>query len=235
MKWLVIAIALVGCDNNTDPRWELHHDRIIAVRVTPPHLLAGQTAVIDSFDTSGEYGVAVQLPTQVGVAPTTPAELAGIVSGDPTGWIVTAPTDDVLDDARTDLGLAAGAPVPVELTTTIVIDDLNLPATKLVWFGDQRDNPVPGPVTVNGVAPTDAITVPYNVDVPIAMDIDPSITVNWFTSCGSLDDDDNEHAALLHVNPGDELVGQFAVVVRDDFGGVGWESWTMISNPPPTP
>ncbi len=226
MKRAVVAIAwLVACDNNTDPRWELHHDRIIAVRVTPPHLPAGASAAIDAFVTSGEAGVAVQSPTQV----TAPSPATSLVTTDGTTWQITAPDDDLIAEARAALGLPDGAPVPVELTTTFEIDNLELVATKLVYFGDAADNPIVGAVTIDGVPPTDSITVPFDTDVQLAIDADPTFTVNWFTSCGSLNDDDNEHAVLLHVHPADRLVGQLAVVVRDTLGGVAWQSWTIMS------
>ena len=232
MKTALLVIAcVVACDNNTDPRWQLHHDRIIAVRVTPPHVPADQTATIDAFVTSNDGGVAVQTPTQV----TAPAPANDLVTTDGTNWQVTAPSADEIAEGAAALGLPAGSPVPVELTTTFEIDGQSLVAFKVVSFGDQADNPTVGPVTIDGVAPTDSNTVPFDTDVQLAIDADPTFSVNWFTSCGSLNDDDNEHAVLLHVNPTDRLSGQLAVVVRDTLGGVAWQSWSLQSEAPPAP
>ena len=227
--WLLLA-CLVACDNNTDPRWQLHHDRIIAVRLSPPHLPADQIAMIDAFVTSIDGGVAVQSPTSV----TAPAPANDLVTTDGMTWQITAPSADIIAEAGAALGLPAGTPVPVELTTTFEIEGESLVALKLVYFGDQADNPDVGAVTVAGVPPTDSITVPFDTDVQLAIDADPTFSVNWFTSCGSLNDDDNEHAALLHVNPTDRLAGQLAVVVRDPLGGVAWQSWSIQSAAPPT-
>ena len=234
---LIIAIALLSalgaCDNDTDPRWQLHHNRIIAVRVTPPHLLAGQTAEIDAFITSDDDGPATALPTLVALEPGAPASIASsIVAPDGNGgWQVTAPSDDDLAMARTTLGLAAGAPVPINLVATFSVGGETLAGIKLVTFGDTGDNPTLGVVTVDGVTPTDGMTidVPYDMDVQLAITQDMADNVNWLTSVGSLNDDDNEHAALLHVNPKDRTTGQLAVVVRDPTGGVVWNNWAMAT------
>jgi len=42
--WLVVVVA---CGGDVDPPWQLDHDRIVAVRATPPHIAAGETATLD--------------------------------------------------------------------------------------------------------------------------------------------------------------------------------------------
>jgi hypothetical protein len=221
VKWLWL-VALVACDRNFDARWQLTHDRIIAIRTTPATLAAGDTAVVDAYVTS----------VAAGPSTASPATLASehlVIDG----TSITAPDDAQLAMLRAAGNLAADAPVPLELTTTFVIDDATFVGTKTVIVGSRADNPTIGAVTLDGVAPTSPILVPYDTDVVLLADEDPTILVNWFTSCGSLNDDDNEHTAKLHVNPDDPLSGQFAIVIRDLVGGVAWQDWTMQSAPPP--
>jgi hypothetical protein len=221
---------LLACATNADPPWQLRHDRIIAVRVTSPHLLAGQVAEIDALVTSVDGGVAVQTP----MAASASAPLAGVVSQTGSGWQVTAPDDATLGAARAALGLADGAVIPLELSTTFVVGGETLVAKKRVYFGDTHENPVPGAVTVDGVPPESAGPVPYDTDVALRITEDSANNVNWLTSCGSLDNDNNEHAALLHVKPGESPNGQLVVVVRDPLGGVGWQTWPLSSHTQPT-
>jgi len=230
VRWAIAAaVALAACANNTDPRWQLRHDRIVAIRTTPSHVPAGQTAVIDALVTSVDGGPAVQAPTAVTQAATVPA-LAGAISTDGHGgWQVTAPDAAALDAARAALALAPGAPVPLELSLRFAVGSESLTATKRAWFGDALDNPTVGPITVAGAPPPGAITVPFDTDVPLAIDQPAADRVNWLTSCGSLNDDDNEHSVLLHVNPDDPTAGQLVVTVRDPGDGVAWQIWTMTS------
>jgi hypothetical protein len=221
LLWL---LALVACDRNFDARWQLAHDRIIAVRTTPATLAAGDTAVVDAYVTSAAGGPSTASPALL-------ASEQLVIDGSN----ITAPDDAQLAMLRTAANLAADAPVPLELTTTFVIDNATFVATKTVIVGTHADNPTIGAVTLDGVAPTSPIMVPYDTDVVLLADEDPTILVNWFTSCGSLNDDDNEHTAKLHVNPDDPLTGQFAIVIRDLVGGVAWQDWTMQSATPPSP
>jgi hypothetical protein len=222
VKWLWL-VALVACDRDFDARWQLAHDRIIAVRTTPATLAAGDTAVVDAYVTSVAAGPSVASPTLLA------SDQLAI-----DGTSITAPDEAQLAALRTAGNLAANAPVPVELTTTFVIDDATFVATKTVILGSHADNPTIGAVTLDGVAATDPIMVPYDTDVLLLADEDPTILVNWFTSCGELNDDDNEHTAKLHVKPGDPLSGQFAIVIRDLVGGVAWQDWSMQSAAPPS-
>ncbi|MDB4954924.1 MAG: hypothetical protein JWO36_2493 [Myxococcales bacterium] len=223
---LLACSALLACATNADPGWQLRHDRIIAVRVTPPHLLAGQVAEIDALVTSVDGGVAVQTPAAASAA----APLAGIVSQSGSGWQVTAPDEATLGAARAALGLADGAVISVQLSTTFVVGGETLVANKLVYFGDTHENPEPGAVTVDGAPPESASPVPFDTDVALRISEDAANTVSWLTSCGSFDNDNNEHAALLHVKPGESITGQLAVVVRDPLGGVGWQTWPLSSH-----
>ena len=49
MRALVITsvlAALVGCNADLDEPWQLAHDRIIAVRATPPRIMPGETSTL---------------------------------------------------------------------------------------------------------------------------------------------------------------------------------------------
>ena len=228
----VVAVSAAACANNTDPRWELRHDRIIALRTTPPHVPADGTQAIDVFATTAGTGVAVEPPTLAAAAPGTPPGLRGAVVPDGSGsWTVVAPDQRTLDAVRGELGIDAAAPVPLELQVELAVGGATLVATKTTWLGDDHDNPAVGTVTIDGASPAMPIVVPFDQDVVLAIDADPSIAVNWMTSCGSLNNDDNEHSAILHVHPGDATAGQLAVVVRDTLGGVAWQSWPIQSQP----
>ncbi len=229
---VLAAGTLVACANDTDPRWQLHHDRIVAIRTTPSHVAAGQVAVLDALVTSVDGGPVVQSPS-IAATLDAPAGLAGIVMPDGQGgWQVTAPDDATLAATRSSAGLAADAPIPVELSTTFEVGGEALNATKRAWLGDMLDNPTVGPITIDGVAPGapgSLITIPLDTDVALAIDADPTYRVNWLTSCGKLNDDDNEHAVLLHVHTDDPRSGPLVVVVRDPNDGVAWEIWQLQS------
>jgi hypothetical protein len=50
--------------------------------------------------------------------------------------------------------------------------------------------------------------------------------VNWYSSCGSLFQDDVA-TAFLRVLPDDPCDGELAVVMRDERGGVAWHVWPI--------
>ncbi|MEO7097631.1 MAG: hypothetical protein ABI175_30495, partial [Polyangiales bacterium] len=45
----LLLIALTACAGDLDEQWQLDHDRIIAVRATPPGILSGERAEIDAL------------------------------------------------------------------------------------------------------------------------------------------------------------------------------------------
>src|SRR4029079_15048087 len=51
--WLAASIAVAfwsaGCPGARDPPWQLDHDRIIAVRATPPGIAAGDKSTLDAL------------------------------------------------------------------------------------------------------------------------------------------------------------------------------------------
>src|SRR5574337_1846950 len=146
--------------------------------------------------------------------------LAGAVSPDGT---VTAPDDAGLAAARTELGLAADAPVPL----VVGVESGGLAATKTVWLGASADNPVLTGVTIAGAPRPAMLVVPKLTDVRLFVEADDSVDiVNWLTSCGTMHDFDL-HSAYLRVEKNDPQSGELALVLRDGQGGVAWQVWPI--------
>jgi hypothetical protein len=218
VKALLAIALLAGCAGDIDPQWQLDHDRIVAVRATPPHLaMPGDTAQLDLL--VGHKGaMTTEQPPDLATV-ITPASLAGAVSG----ATVTAPSDAQLAAARTELKIADGMPVPL----TIGVSAGAFAAIKTVWLGEAGDNPVLADLTVSGVPPGTELVVPPDMDVRLFVTADDSnLVVNWLTSCGTMHDFDL-HSAYLHVLPADPQTGELAIVVRDSSGGVAWQTWPI--------
>jgi hypothetical protein len=223
---LVLAIVIAGCGGDIDPAWQLDHDRIIAVRATPNRIASGEVADIDAL-----LGRAGEPPLEVVPATATvisPMVLRGALAMQGPRWTVTAPDAVQLAAARTELGLAADAPVPLRLRVTFA----ELPKTglKIVWLGEHADNPVLDPILVDGMdaKAMAALSVGAEVDVPLKVNFDDSYVVNWLTSCGTMHDFDLPNA-YLRVEPEDPKSGSLAVVVRDELGGVAWHVWPITA------
>jgi hypothetical protein len=222
--WLLLAPALAGCIDGIDPIWQLDHDRIVAVRATPPHIAPGASATFDAL--IAHKGAPTDVEPAVFVTVADPQDLAFTVANN----MVTAPDAAVLDNERAELGLDPGIPVPLDVIVTFPDSNgIKLIAKKTVYLGDSADNAASvGNVTVGGDPPPASLTVPIDVDVHLDIDADPTAAVNWLSSCGTMHDDD-EHAAFLHVLPKDPLEGELAVVVRDIAGGVVWQVWPIVA------
>ena len=223
MKKLAL-VALASCTGSIDPPWQLAHERIIAVRATPPHIPAAATSTIDVLLGHIGSGVEVVPPeaTSTVISPT------GLTTN-LTGATFTAPGETQLDQIRSDQGLGPSDPVPIE----VQVEANGFEALKTIYVGDSSDNPPLDGLLVNNVAPpteTNAlITVPANVDVPLFVEADDDVdNVNWLTSCGTMNDY-NIHDAFLHVNPSDSQTGQLAVVLRDESAGVSWQYWSIAT------
>jgi hypothetical protein len=224
---LAILLVLAACADKSDPRWQLDHDRVVAVRATPSHIPAGAVTTLDALVAHADGPTDMEAPTVAQVSPTAPAVLAGtLVSFDAGAWHVTAPSEATLDAARAALMLDAGAPVPLDIGMTF--GSAPLVALKTIYLGDSADNPTIADPMVNDVAvtPADSLVIPTDTDVPLSVTADDMAMVNWLTSCGTMHDD-NEHAAFVHVLPADPMMGELAVVVRDPDGGVAWQVWPI--------
>ncbi len=150
------------------------------------------------------------------------------LKGTLTGSIVEAPDEAQLAAARTELGLAAGQPVPVRLRTTYDVADPPLVGLKIVWMGEHAENPLIDRATVNGldvITITQLLVAPVT-DIPLEVFFDDSYVVNWLTSAGEMHDFDLP-AAYLRIEPATPQEGTLGVVVRDDRGGVAWKLWSI--------
>jgi hypothetical protein len=224
---LAAFAVLAGCGEDVDLPWDLDHDRIIAIRSTPPRITSGEVATIDAL-----LGRVAQPPVESVPETATvlsPAGLAGaLAQQDDGGWTVTAPDAAQLDAARSELGLEAGAPVPLRLRVTFAEYDKT--GLKIVWLGEHAENPVLDPVTIDGMdaLAAEQLRVGVEVDVPLAVAFDDTYVVNWLTSCGTMHDFDLARA-YLRVEPEDPTAGTLGVVVRDAVGGVAWRMWPITA------
>lgn len=209
----VACVALASCGDPTLPEaWQLDHDRIVAVRASPPALAAGETASVTGLLASSTG------PTRE-VVPDTIAVLAPIAVQIDRGSIV-APGPGELDAIRRELGLAPLAPIPVELEVGF---DTRI-ALKTVWLGVHADNPVLEDITVDGIAAGSEILVPVQTDVMLSIAAGEDAAVHWLTSCGELLISDLAEGVLRVETP---RTGELAVVVRDGFGGAAWRVWPI--------
>ena len=168
-------LLLVGCTGELVDPWQLDHDRIVAVRATPPSIPAGASAQLDVLVATAGADTAARAPDRVEVL--SPRSLASAVVGD----AVTAPTAATLASARAELGLDATAPVPLELSVTAS----GFAATKTVWLGATADNPLLANLEIDGGSPGDELVLPARTDVRLAVTADDSVdNVTWLTSCG---------------------------------------------------
>lgn len=223
---LAAAVALAGCTGDLDPAWQLDHNRIIAVRATPPSIAAGDTTTIDALLGTKGAKTSVAAPEQaMVVSPTSLADALAFTGG---SWVVTAPDETRLAAARTELKLADGAPVPLEIGVSYA--NQTLFATKTIDLGEAATNPALVDVTINGQPAPDAgtpLVIGKLVDVPLtiaASDIDFDVT--WLTSCGTMHDFDLPSARIF-VEADDPVAGELAVVLRDAAGGVSWRVWPI--------
>jgi len=216
------AAALAGCTDDTDPPWQLDHDRIIAVRATPPRVAAGEQAVVDGLVGFKGAPALERAPDEVTVV--SPAALAAAVGHDGARWTVTAPSADQLAQARGQLGLAGDALVPLR----IQVGYGALRATKTVWLGATAANPAMTSIEIDrATATAPAVVVAALRDIPLSIALDDQrYDVTWLSSCGTMHDFDLP-SAYLRVEADDPMAGQLALVVRDSDGGVSWRIWPI--------
>lgn len=233
-RGLVLCVAvLAGCGTDVVEPWQLDHDRIIAVRATPPRIEAGASSELDAL--LGRKGDRPTVEVPPGAMVVSPASLADTLRLDAGRWIVTAPDGARLDAVRAELGLMPTAPIPLVigvafLPTAFPSGEVTDPlaATKTVWLGESAANPVLDSAEVDGVAAaaTPELVVGKEVDVPLAVEFPETDDVNWLTSCGTMLDFDLPEARL-RVEPEDPTEGHLAVIVRTQNGGVAWQVWPI--------
>jgi hypothetical protein len=223
-----LAAALAGCAGDIDPPWQLSHDRIVAVRADPPGLAPGATSRIDALLAHKDTMTSVASPELAAV--TSPASLSDVLSMQGGSWVVTAPAEDRMAAARSELKLAAGAPVPLQIGVSYAGQTLR--ATKTITLGQAAANPALDGLMIDGkpidaTAPSAALTVGKLVNVPLSVNAsDADFDVIWLTSCGTMHDFDLPQA-YLRVETDDPQDGELGVVVRDAHGGVAWKVWSI--------
>lgn len=222
----IAASALAACTGDLDPEWQLNHDRIIAVRATPANIASGEQATIDALLGAKGARTSVAAPEQATVL--SPASLADTLAFTGGSWVVTAPDEARLAAARTELKLADGAPVPLEIG--VAYANQTLAATKTIDLGLSAANPELVGLMINGQPAPDAgtqLAIGKLVDVPLAIGVsDTDFDVTWLTSCGTMHDFDLPKARVF-VEADDSDVGELAVVLRDAAGGVSWRIWPI--------
>jgi len=222
----ILGAAIAGCTGDLDPPWQLDHDRIIAVRATPPGIAAGETATLDAL--LGHKGAPTRVAAPELAVVVSPASLSDVVRLDGGNWVVTAPSEQRLAQVRTELALAAGA--PVKLTVGVSYQSQSLFATKVIELGRSATNPslVSMNMQIDG-APAGSVEIIVEplVEVPLSIDADDeNFDVTWLTSCGTMHDFDLPNA-YLKVEPEDPTSGELAVVLRDAAAGVAWAVWPI--------
>ncbi len=222
-------IGLTACAGDVDEQWQLDHDRIIAVRASPPGILAGERSELDAL--IGAKGAApVEQPPQLAQV-ISPPSLATALTSEAGKWVVTAPDEARLAAARTELGIAADAPVPLQIGVSYA--NTTLLGIKTVFLGEARGNPVLEDMMIDGAAApgmTTPIIVQPLTDIRLSVKADESDVVNWVTSCGTMHDFDLP-AAYLRVEKEDPTEGYLGVVRRTDLGGVAWRIWPIRAEP----
>jgi hypothetical protein len=225
---LVIGLVIGACSTSAlvEP-WQLDHDRLVAVRATPPHVTAGKVAMLDALVAHAGAPTSVEA-AKAATAAFAPARLFTAVNYVFGTWEVIGPDETQLAAARTELGLPTNAPVPLDVTLVFPgSHGTRLDALKTVWLGDAATNPSIAAVTVAGQPAGASLVVPREVDVALAIDAG-SYDVSWLTSCGTLQDA-NDHNAVLHIEAAAPSSGELVVVVRDDLGGVAWQVWPITA------
>jgi hypothetical protein len=220
----LLAVGAGGCFEDIDPPWQLDHDRIVAVRASPPGVASGEQATLDAL--AGYQGALTAEVEPEAVQVIAPMGAEDLLTLDAGTWVVTAPDQARLAEMRAGYGLPADAPVPLQLG---LLFDGDLAALKVVNLGVHADNPGMGAITIDGGEPEadDEIVVGREIDVPMAVEVAETDDVNWLTSVGTMHDFDLPEAYLV-VEPDNPLdQGELAVVVRDGLGGVAWQVWPI--------
>ena len=224
----VFLLLLVGCIEQIDQRWELDHDHVVAVRFTPPRVVAGERTKLDALLAHDGLPTTVESPAAAVAQVPEGDPLAGIVAARSDGWYVTAPSEDVLAQVRARDGLAADAPVPVRVAMAFQRGETTLYAKKTVWLGARAENPSVPAMVVDGQPVSDRLVVPVEQDVYVSVGVASDARVNWLASCGAVFQDDVA-TAFLRVARQDCTEGELAVVIRAADGGVAWRVWPLTA------
>lgn len=232
---IVPGLLLAGCIEEVDARWQLDHDHVIAARATPPRIMPGEKARLEALVAHAGALTSVESPS-LAAAPLAPEDLQGgylgatpLLQRDGDGWIVIAPPAERLASMRPEMGIDSEAPVPVEVVMTFDSPREGEPfyVKKTVWLGDQAAHPVVPPLSFDGAPVSgDVLAMSRDRDVYVSIAVEPGTRVNWYTSCGTLFQDDVA-TAFLRLAADEPCDGELAVVMRSDAGGVAWQTWPI--------
>jgi hypothetical protein len=224
---LLLVVGAVAC-NEAASEPVLDRERVLAVRVSPPHLLPGDVGAIDVLVGRADGTVAVVPPDLVAVGDGGgPAGERMLTTGE-TGWSVTCPPDEALAALRDAAGLPPDAAVVLPLEVVVVLDGEELGATKSVILGMDGDNPSLAGMTIDADDDGGPLVIDRDAEIDIAADGaevgDGEPSYAWYSSVGDID---LYRSATAVLSTGDAATGQLVLVVRDDAGGVTW-AWRDV-------
>jgi hypothetical protein len=212
----VLSLALLAaCVPDGPPEWQLDHDRIVAVRAEPPAIPPGGVGRLDVLVAHEGGPTTVEMPETMSASD---SPLFTAIHFNIDHYQVDGPDEAQLADARAQLGLPDGAPVPLDVDLRV---SGPLYGTKRVWLGIAADNPVLPAVTIDGAAADTSVTLPAHHEAPLLIE---ASTAHWFASCGALE---HEREASARLVTDDACDGELVVVVRDGAGGVTWGVWQL--------
>ncbi|MDQ3335541.1 MAG: hypothetical protein M4D80_10275 [Myxococcota bacterium] len=223
----VLTLVAIGCDGDLDPAWELDHDRIIAVRASPPGIVDGERSELDALLSA--KGGATSLASPLAAQVISPLSLSSALENDAGKWVVEMPTAAALDAARTELKLAADAPVPLRVGVGYIVNGVELAALKTVLLGKSVTNPLLAEMIIDGESldSKSEVVLPKLIDVRFSVSAIPDDDVNWLTNVGEMHDFDLPQSYLRVEKDEDKLEGELVLVRRDPEGGVVWRIWPL--------
>lgn len=221
---LSLVAAAAGCQDIDSPSL-LERPRLLAVRLSPPGLAAGESSRIDLLAFDGDAVVELQPDA---VATSLPGDL---VARDQPGFSLRCPAAEQLEAMRAELGAAADQPLVVPLEVSVSLSGETLAARKIALFGQAMDNPALGAIEVAGAAPGedgDIVAAAGDLELTVGGGAEET-SYAWFSTVAEIGDF-TEPRAHLAAEPGD--AGLLLVVARDQAGGVAWSSSRLrVSGP----
>lgn len=236
---LVLALVLAGCSDFRSPA-DLRYPQILAVRLEPPHLRAGERARLDVLTSEADGALAERPPGEVSFAPDPagrppplPPEAAGLIERDGEAVFARAPDETSLEAIAAALGLAPGAALLVPLRITVELGGEPRRADKIATVLRSADvAPIPSPVVhelrLDGV-PVDpdagAVTGVGAHELAVLADgAAGPVAHSWYSAVGRVERYRSDVARLVVTEPG---AGAVLVVVRNEHGGVAWRAVTV--------
>jgi len=205
-------MVLSGACSDLSTPADLDREQILAVRATPRVLLPGGSVVLDTL-VSGPNGPLVGIESyQLSI------DVPGVsVATTPSGQTLLSCVDGLVVEQAIELDLSIELP-----------DGQVLLAQKSVAVDNRDvDNPHIGALLVNGAATEPGQVVRESLgDIAIAVESESATSVAWYTSIGEIR---YYRSAETTIELAEEDVGEgwVAVVVRDDEGGVSWQSFQL--------